>query len=96
MGLDPAPSVYLGRPCYLGRAADPGCHPWYWTHGRYPADPEAWFAKAKQHEGSWWTDWGAWLAKKGGKKVPARQPGDGKLEPIEDAPGSYVKVRAPD
>jgi polyhydroxyalkanoate synthase len=25
--------------------------------------------------------------------VPARQPGKGKLRPIEDAPGSYVKVR---
>jgi poly[(R)-3-hydroxyalkanoate] polymerase subunit PhaC len=48
------------------------------------------------HEGSWWPDWDAWLAKKNGDKVPARQPGDGKLEPIEDAPGSYVKVRAPD
>ena len=28
--------------------------------------------------------------------MPARQPGDGKLKPIEDAPGSYVKVRAED
>ena len=26
-------------------------------------------------------------------EVPARVPGDGKLKPIEDAPGSYVKVR---
>ena len=26
-------------------------------------------------------------------QVPARQPGDGKLKPIEDAPGSYVRVR---
>ncbi len=29
-----------------------------------------------------------------GGEVPARHPGDGKLKPIEDAPGSYVKVRA--
>ncbi len=28
-----------------------------------------------------------------GKTVPARTIGGGKLEPIEDAPGSYVKVR---
>jgi len=68
----------------------------YWTNASYPADPEAWFAKAKEHPGSWWTDWAAWLSKKSGPKVAARQPGDGKLEPIEDAPGSYVKVRAPD
>ena len=27
------------------------------------------------------------------QQVPARQPGDGKLKAIEDAPGSYVKVR---
>ena len=27
-------------------------------------------------------------------QVPAREPGGGKLKPIEDAPGSYVKVRA--
>jgi polyhydroxyalkanoate synthase len=27
------------------------------------------------------------------EKVPARVPGDGKLTPIEDAPGSYVQVR---
>ena len=32
--------------------------------------------------------------RKSGRKVPARKPGDGKLEPIEDAPGSYVRVRA--
>jgi polyhydroxyalkanoate synthase subunit PhaC len=25
--------------------------------------------------------------------VPARVPGDGKLKPIEDVPGSYVRVR---
>ena len=74
-------------------AANKYCH---WTHGRYPADPEAWFAKAKRHEGSWWPDWDKWLARKSGPKVPARRPGDGALEPIEDAPGSYVTVRAPD
>jgi polyhydroxyalkanoate synthase len=66
----------------------------YWTNAKLPAGPEAWFAGAERHEGSWWPDWGKWLARKGGAKVPARQPGDGKLNPIEDAPGSYVKVRA--
>ena len=38
--------------------------------------------------------WGRWLARHAGRKVPARAPGAGKLEPLEDAPGSYVKVRA--
>ena len=35
-------------------------------------------------------DWHRWQARKAGGKVPARTPGDGKLEPLEDAPGSYV------
>jgi polyhydroxyalkanoate synthase len=66
----------------------------YWTNAKLPPDPDEWLAKAKRHEGSWWTDWGKWLARHGGPRVPARQPGDGSLAPIEDAPGSYVKVRA--
>jgi polyhydroxyalkanoate synthase len=40
--------------------------------------------------------WERWVARRGGGEVPARQPGDGRLAPIEDAPGSYVKVRAGD
>jgi polyhydroxyalkanoate synthase len=39
-------------------------------------------------------DWQTWVAPYGGAMVPARKPGDGKLTPIEDAPGSYVKQRA--
>lgn len=35
MALDPAPSVYLGRPCYLGLAAVPPCTPRLWTQARY-------------------------------------------------------------
>ena len=35
MALDPAPSVYLGRPCYHGLAADPPCAPALWTDARY-------------------------------------------------------------
>ena len=52
-----------------------------------------WQAGAKEHPGSWWHDWDRWLSEKSGPKVPARNPGDGALPAIEDAPGSYVKVR---
>ena len=45
------------------------------------------------HPGSWWPDWLSWLKKQGKTEVPARVPGGGALAPIEDAPGSYVKVR---
>ena len=64
----------------------------YWTNDVLPADPEAWLEGAEQHDGSWWPHWSAWLADKSGIMIPARQPGDGKLKVIEDAPGSYVKV----
>jgi polyhydroxyalkanoate synthase len=35
------------------------------------------------------------MEQKGGKeKVKAREPGGGVLTPVEDAPGSYVKMKA--
>jgi polyhydroxyalkanoate synthase len=66
----------------------------YWTNDNPPATLEDWIKTAKEHPGSWWPDWGEWIGKRSGAKVPARQPGDGKLSPLEDAPGSYVRVRA--
>ncbi|MEM7023319.1 MAG: class I poly(R)-hydroxyalkanoic acid synthase [Pseudomonadota bacterium] len=68
----------------------------YWTNARMSADPDAWLADAKQHAGSWWPDWMRWLSRRGGQRVPARQPGGGALRPLEDAPGSYVRVRGGD
>ena len=66
----------------------------YWTNEALPPSPEAWEAGATRHEGSWWNDWLRWIdALNGPDRVSARQPGDGKLKPIEDAPGSYVSVR---
>ena len=66
----------------------------YWT-GPKPSSSnlERWLGKAKEHAGSWWPDWLAWLKKQDASEVSAREPGGGVLKPIEDAPGSYVKVR---
>jgi polyhydroxyalkanoate synthase len=66
----------------------------YWTNDDLPAEPDAWFAKAAQHEGSWWQDWRAWITPYLGREVPARIPGKGKLKVIEAAPGSYARIRA--
>ncbi|MAL80026.1 MAG: class I poly(R)-hydroxyalkanoic acid synthase [Sneathiella sp.] len=68
----------------------------HWTNTKKKeyASAEDWFADATQHPGSWWPYWDKWLSKKSGPKVPARDPAKGKLKPIEDAPGSYVKVKA--
>jgi len=67
----------------------------YWTGPRpRSANLDGWLKKAKEHPGSWWPDWLAWLQRLDPTEVPARMPGDGALTPIEDAPGSYVKVQA--
>jgi polyhydroxyalkanoate synthase len=63
----------------------------YWTNEDLPADPEAWIAGAEQHQGSWWPHWDKWLKQHSGRRIKARVPGDGQLEVIEPAPGSYVK-----
>jgi polyhydroxyalkanoate synthase len=53
-----------------------------------------WIKGAQEHKGSWWPDWREWLGGLDPEEVPARAAGNETLPPIEDAPGSYVKVRA--
>jgi polyhydroxyalkanoate synthase len=65
----------------------------HWINPDLPAEPEEWFKGATEIAGSWWPDWHRWVSALANERVPARVPGDGKLQPIEDAPGSYVKVR---
>ncbi|MEO8204152.1 MAG: class I poly(R)-hydroxyalkanoic acid synthase [Betaproteobacteria bacterium] len=65
----------------------------YWTNEKLVDTPQAWLDAAKQHGGSWWIDWAQWAEGHAGEKVPARVPGKGKLKALEDAPGSYVKLR---
>jgi polyhydroxyalkanoate synthase len=59
-----------------------------------PATLDEWKASAERAPGSWWPHWINWLDHVSPGKVKARTPGDGKLKVIEDAPGSYVKVKA--
>ena len=67
---------------------------YYTGPAKLNVEAEQWLDKAKKHEGSWWPDWASWVNKFSDEKVAARQPGEGKLKAIEDAPGSYVKNRA--
>ncbi len=66
----------------------------HWTNEELPPTLGEWMTGATEHAGSWWPDWLKWHEDKAGPKVPARTPGDGKLKAIEDAPGSYVRVRS--
>src|SRR3954462_3398099 len=53
-----------------------------------------WLKGAQEHKGSWWPDWRACLESIDAEQVPARAVGTAALPAIEDAPGSYVRVRA--
>ncbi|HXP50103.1 MAG TPA: class I poly(R)-hydroxyalkanoic acid synthase [Bacteroidia bacterium] len=64
----------------------------YFKDGEMGKGFEEWKKTAKQHEGSWWTPWTAWLKKHSGKEVAApAKAGNAKYKPIEPAPGRYVK-----
>src|SRR5437868_9357465 len=67
----------------------------YWTNDNVKGVTLAdWLKGAQEHKGSWWTDWRQWLESLDAEKVPPRAVGTEALPPIEDAPGSYVRVRA--
>ena len=63
---------------------------------RLDADPDNWLDAAESIPGSWWPAWISWLASHGGRRVAApKEPGNAEFTPIEEAPGSYVKEKAP-
>lgn len=66
----------------------------HWTNTDLPASVEEWMGGATETPGSWWPHWAEWLRAKSGGLVPARDPAKGKFAPIENAPGSYVKVKS--
>src|ERR1700743_18252 len=67
----------------------------YWTNDNIRDIKLAdWIKGAEEHKGSWWPNWREWLGAIDSEEVPARKVGGEALPPIEDAPGSYVKVRA--
>ncbi len=63
----------------------------YWTNPRLPKSPDMWMGATVKHDGSWWPEWVSWLNHYAGEQVPARKPTE---NAIEDAPGSYVRVKA--
>ena len=64
----------------------------HWTGGKPVGRFEDWLVSATENPGSWWPHWQRWIEAMTDDRVPARIPGK-TLEPLGDAPGSYVKVR---
>lgn len=65
----------------------------YFLNESNPSDPDKWFESATEFSGSWWVDWNKWLGKLSGEKVPAPEPGSGRLKSLMSSPGSYVKIK---
>ena len=66
----------------------------HYTNTDMSGTPDEWMKGAKFHEGSWWPRWESWLAKRSGKMVPAREPGDSSHPVLCAAPGTYVLPRS--
>jgi polyhydroxyalkanoate synthase len=103
--IAPARSVFVGSKAFGGPVefvlagsghiagvVNPPSKPKYqfWTGGPVEGELEDWIAKAEEHPGTWWPTWFEWIRRQAPKKVAAREPGGGKLEPLCDAPGTYV------
>lgn len=87
--------IVAGSGHIAGVINPPAAHKYqHWTNDTLPESVEKWWEGATEHPGSWWPDWDKWLSKLSGKKVSARKPGGGKLKILDDAPGTYVKVKA--
>ncbi len=77
-----------------GVISPPGTKYGHWANDKLPSSPDEWFGDATPNQGSWWPLWDQWVTQLEGGRVPARQPGSGELPIIENAPGSYVRVRS--
>ena len=66
----------------------------HYTNDDLSGTADEWMANATYNEGSWWPRWEAWLAKRSGKMVAAREPGDSEHPALAPAPGTYVQKKA--
>jgi polyhydroxyalkanoate synthase len=108
--IAPARSAYLGSSYFggpvrfvlagSGHMAGVVNHPsknkyQHWIGGPPQGDGlDHWLTQATEHAGSWWPDWMAWLKAMDPAEVDPRAPGGGKFPAIENAPGSYVKMKS--
>ncbi|SFT89538.1 polyhydroxyalkanoate synthase [Pseudovibrio denitrificans] len=65
----------------------------YWTGNKPEGSLDDWMQNASETAGSWWPHWQKWITSQDDNRVKARKPGARRTKILEDAPGSYVKVR---
>jgi len=106
--IAPAVSVFEGSKCFGGPVTyvmggsghiagviNPPAKKKYqfWAGPKVAGEFSKWVEKAKVTEGSWWPHWQEWIEKQDDERVPARKKLGGKLKPLDDAPGTYVRER---
>ncbi|KTD65940.1 PHA/PHB synthase family protein [Legionella shakespearei] len=62
----------------------------YRTNEDTTASAEDWLEQSVEHAGSWWEEWLKWLKTQSGTTITAPDLNQLPLQPIMDAPGSYV------
>ena len=91
----PVEFVVTGSGHIAGIVNPPDKHKYqYWTGRKATGAYEDWLSQATETAGSWWPHWQSWIKSRSGKRLPARNPGGGALNALEEAPGSYVMERA--
>lgn len=78
-----------------GIVSEPGHGHRHYRIGHRPAgarymDPDHWFESHPRKEGSWWPEWGNWLAAQSGARVAPPKTGNARYPELCAAPGSYV------
>ncbi len=96
LNAGPVEFVLAGSGHIAGVVNPPGAKKYqHWIHSAREDSAEDWLANATEFPGSWWGYWYQWLEKFSGGNVAAREVGvNANYLALEDAPGSYVKVRA--
>jgi polyhydroxyalkanoate synthase len=95
----PVDFVLAGSGHIAGVVSPPGKTKYpYWRNTKPLSHPdnvtlESWIENAEEVKDSWWPMWSKWLSGHSGNMVAARKPG-AKLGTIEDAPGSFVRVKS--
>ncbi|MDJ0958340.1 MAG: alpha/beta fold hydrolase [Arenicellales bacterium] len=60
--------------------------------GEHYVDPDTWLTQTSEQQGSWWSEWHAWLVKRSDNHVqpPSMGAKDKGYPPLCNAPGTYV------
>jgi len=66
----------------------------YVENRKLSSDPRAWYYDAEHVDGSWWSQWLSWVQERSGaQRESLTTLGNQNYPPMEDAPGTYVRVR---